>query len=183
MSQAIQTLKDNKGNLQAVAEEHPEVFVRHGRGLRDYVTTAGLVPPRKEKTWCSVYVGPPGVGKTRAVAQNIGEAASYWKPRGPWWDGYSGQKYVVLDDFYGWIPFSELLRVLDRYPLRVPIKGAFVEFTSEVIYITSNKDPEEWYDKENIHGTLEALFRRINEMWTWDGQKMVKATPKYKINY
>lgn len=31
---------------------------------------------------------------------------------------------MVIDDFYGWIPYDEMLRVMDRYPHKVPIKGA-----------------------------------------------------------
>lgn len=183
LTETINLLRQSNGDLRKAAEQYPEVFVRHGRGLRDYVTTAGLVPPRALKTQVHVLVGPPGVGKTRHVAESTASQPTYWKPRGPWWDGYCGEPNVVFDDFYGWIPFAELLRVCDRYPLKVPVKGAFVEFTAEHLYITSNKPPEEWYDAENITGTIEALFRRINELLVWDGVRMSPGEPMYQINY
>ncbi|URG41760.1 replicase [tawny owl-associated circovirus] len=183
LTEACRLLQDSNGDLSVVAKTMPEVFVRHGRGLRDLVTTAGLVPVRDEKTEVLVIVGPPGVGKTKyAVSQSRG--STYWKPKGPWWDGYNGHNTVIFDDFYGWVAFDEMLRVMDRYPLKVPVKGAFAEFNAGMLIITSNKNPEDWYDKENIRGNVEALFRRINrfvcfnEDGTWDD-----AEPAYRINY
>lgn len=141
LQEALKTLQENRGDLAAVATAYPEVYVRHGRGLRDYVNTSGLVPRRQNKTVVTVVIGPPGVGKTKYVNDCIGDLTSYWKPRGPWWDGYQQQECVVLDDFYGWVPFDELLRVMDRYPLKVPVKGAYCEFNSKKLFITSNKPP------------------------------------------
>ena len=42
--------------------------------------------------------GPSGTGKSRFVAACWPDA--FWKaPESKWWDGYSGQETVVLDDF------------------------------------------------------------------------------------
>ena len=42
--------------------------------------------------------GPSGTGKSRFVAARWPDA--FWKaPESKWWDGYSGQETVVLDDF------------------------------------------------------------------------------------
>ena len=53
-----------------------------------------------------------------------------------------------------------MLRLLDRYPFQVEIKGAHVQFTSKLIVITSNKSPDSWYKCENS-----ALLRRIDHIW------------------
>ena len=40
-----------------------------------------------------------------------------------WFDGYMGQKVVCFDDFRkDFCTFHELLRLLDRYPMDVPVK-------------------------------------------------------------
>jgi len=64
-----------------------------------------------------------------------------------------------MDDFSGWIPFTALLRLADRYPYRVEVKGGVRNFVSHAIIITSNKRPEAWYDNEKH--VMQALFRRI----------------------
>ncbi|KAF8784594.1 Replication-associated protein like [Argiope bruennichi] len=54
--------------------------------------------------------------------------------------------------------YGDLLRLLDRYPLKVPIKGGYAEFNSEIIYITSNQHWSEWYPSIP---NKDALWRRI----------------------
>ncbi|AIF76253.1 Rep [Circovirus cia] len=183
LSKAVDLLKKNGGNLSEVADVYPEVYIRHGRGLRDYVTAACLSGQRDWKTRVIVIIGQPGVGKTRYVNSQCKGHSVYWKPRGPWWDGYTNQECVVFDDFYGWVTFDELLRVCDRYPLKVPVKGSFVEFVAKFIYITSNEPPENWYDKENIRGKIEAFFRRIDEYLVIEGEEVRDGEPVYEINY
>nr|QTE03441.1 MAG: replication-associated protein [Tarsiger cyanurus CRESS-DNA-virus sp.] len=85
----------------------------------------------------------------------------YYKPRGQWWDGYTGQSSVVIDDFYGWIKYDELLKICDRYPHKVEIKGGYEEFTSKNIFITSNEPVDNWYKFPNYNPA--AIFRRITE--------------------
>ena len=67
--------------------------------------------------------GPSGTGKSRFVAARWPDA--FWKaPESKWWDGYSGQETVVLDDFKDYaMPLVELQRLLDWYPLWVEVKG------------------------------------------------------------
>jgi len=77
---------------------------------------------------------------------------------GTWWDGYSGQPVVVIDEFYGWLGYDFLLRLLDRYSFAVETKGGSVSFTSKLVIFTSNKPPSEWY--RNIQD-LGPLLRRI----------------------
>lgn len=122
--------------------------------MRDYIITARLQKPRDFKTDVHVICGIPGSGKSR-YCQEVG-GDSYWKPCGKWWDGYIGQETVVLDDFCGWLPISDLLRLMDRYPFRVET----VEFVSKKIYITSNKSSKEWY-KEELNLDMRPPFRRF----------------------
>lgn len=110
-------------------------------------------------------MGEPGCGKSRYVAEHAG-ASLYYKTRGEWWDLYSNEESVVFDDFYGWLQYDELLRVCDRYPHKVPIKGGFLDFTSKKIYFTSNTDVENWYKFEKFDPA--ALFRRITKYLWFD---------------
>lgn len=82
-------------------------------------------------------------------------------PRSKFWCGYQGDKFVVIDEFRGGIDISHLLRWLDRYPVRVEIKGSSVPLCAEVIWITSNLSPDAWYPDIDPE-TLAALRRRLN---------------------
>lgn len=49
---------------------------------------------------------------------------------------YTGQGCVVLDYFYGLIPFDEVLKVFERYPLNIPVQVGYVEFVSKCTYVS-----------------------------------------------
>lgn len=172
------------GDIREVARIFPETFVRHYRGLLALqLYHPDLNKQREWKTEVFVYVGPPGVGKSRICQQLC--PTGYWKPRGKWWDGYHGNNDVILDDFYGWLPFDDMLRLCDRYPLTVETKGGTTPFLARRIFITSNRAPHEWYSDEIPN--KEALFRRITELHWWTGTVFEHPPPKnmcpYRINY
>jgi len=105
-----------------------------------------------------VLVGKPGTGKSRWAYDNYPEL--YSKPDGHWYDGYTGQKTLLLDDYYGDIPYSQLLKVCDRYPLQVPVKGGFIYAQWTTVIITSNRMPDRWYPGLDIS----AFERRITNI-------------------
>lgn len=109
-----------------------------------------------------VYWGRTGAGKTRSVYDNLPSLDSLFVYAGSgWFDGYDGQPIVLFDDFGGHeFKISYLLKLLDRYPIRVPVKGGFVHWAPQEIYITSNIDPHNWYSNANPEH-VRALLRRI----------------------
>lgn len=89
-----------------------------------------------------------------------------------WFDGYEGEETLIIDDFYGWCPHSMLLRVLDRYPFRCPVKGGFTWGLWKNVIITSNKHPKDWYEKFDWRDD-EALRRRIHAIYRVNGVPLV----------
>lgn len=83
---------------------------------------------------------------------------AYWKQRSQWWDNYNGEAVVVLDEFYGWLPYDTLLRLCDRYPLLVESKGGQIQFSATTLIITTNKRPDKWYN--NVY--YPAFVRRVD---------------------
>lgn len=106
-----------------------------------------------------IAYGDAGAGKSKFFWDMDPDLFS--KPNGDWWDGYCGEDSVLLDDFYGGIMYAEFLKVLDRYKLRVPVKGGFVGARWKNVFITSNSEPSQWYK----HGMTPALKRRITECY------------------
>jgi hypothetical protein len=150
---------DEGASERELAEEHFSSWVRYHRSFREYRrVSSGL---RSAKTHVTVIWGPTGTGKSRHCMGK--HPLAYWKPTGKWWDGYDGVSPIVIDEFYGWLPYDLFLRLLDRYPLTLEHKGGSTNMNSKHIIITSNKHPYEWYDP--VKCPWPPLARRIDELY------------------
>ncbi len=152
---------DNGMAEDLVADTYFGSWCRYYKAFREYRRIK--TPHRDFKTEVIVLWGPTGTGKSRLALRLLPEA--YWKaPDGAWFDGYDSGD-IVLDDYYGWLPYSLLLRLLDRYPLNVQTKGGHTAAAPHLVVITSNLHPSEWYTgiSRLNPGWYDALERRI----TW----------------
>jgi hypothetical protein len=150
-------IKEGK-TLAQIAELHPQEFIRYHSGitkLRSFY--------QAKRTWQTevyVYWGATGTGKTRKAFEEAGEDSFIYPGRG-WFDGYDGQDKVVFDEYHGGeFPITQLLRLLDRYPMSVQIKGGFVNWKPRKLWITSNISPDDWYPQAKEEHKL-ALRRRL----------------------
>ncbi|ALE29781.1 replication associated protein [Lake Sarah-associated circular virus-41] len=143
------------GDLSAVPANVRVVNYHALRAIRsDHAVPVGV-----ERT-VHVFWGSTGTGKSRRAWEEAGIDAYTKCPRSKFWDGYQDQQHVVVDEFRGGIDVAHLLRWFDRYPVRVEIKGSSRPLVANTIWITSNKDPVEWYPELDL-ATLEALLRRL----------------------
>ena len=112
-----------------------------------------------------VIEGETGQGKTRHAYGD--EAKDIYKIEGDsmqWWDGYEGEKTIVIDEYSNQLPITKLLNILDGYQLRLPIKGGHTYANWTKVYITTNNPWEEWHEHAKpMH--RDALKRRITK-WT-----------------
>lgn len=157
-------LKEGASSLD-IADEYFGDWVRYNKSFTLYRTL--IQTPRDFKTSLIIYWGSAGSGKTRRVYSEGGTVYPVPQPNGGsvWFDGYEDHESVLLDDFYGWIPLSLLLKMADRYAMKVPIKGGMVNFRPKKLYITSNSHPNEWYKWNEMNANLRAAFdRRIDEI-------------------
>lgn len=114
----------------------------------------------------NVIYGDCATGKTTSVLNKEGVKNCYIlkNPNGDNknWNGYNGQKVLIIDDFYGWLPLNEMLRILDNKPYRVRKLGDYTWARWEKIYITSNNRPQDWYDVCNDE-ILGAFYSRLSK--------------------
>lgn len=117
-----------------------------------------------QRTWCpDVYwfYGPTGSGKSREAFARAPDA--YWATNTQWWDGYDAHSDIIIDDFRSdSYPFSFLLRLLDRYPMRVPYKGGYAPFLGRRIFITTPWRPEDTFT--SCSEDVAQILRRIKEI-------------------
>lgn len=154
---------DKGTELKDIAGAHFSAFLRYARSIKEYRQLTFNVMPRSFQTECIVYWGPPGSGKTRSAGWFDTPEHTFWLPRprsgSAWWDGYQGQRTVVVDEFYGWLQRDLVQRLIDRTPLRVEIKGDTVNFRARRVIFTSNTDPPRWWPRVG----LGAMERRLAE--------------------
>lgn len=166
--------KLRKRKLEEVAEEEPGMYIRYHRGLKALKTVYnktergnGWIKPEIHVFW-----GDTGAGKTKDAYQMDPDLYCLTIPTGGivWFDGYDNHETILIDEFYGQIKYSFMLRLLDGYPMDVQYKGGFLRLNHKRIIITSNEEPSEWY--KNVE-KQDALHRRLREF----------ATIKYYSSY
>lgn len=152
---------DKGMSIADVADQHFDAFVKYGKNIQLYRDLRS-----GHRNWPTQVIwlwGKTGSGKSRKAYEEShsmcnGSVAYIGDSSLKWFDPYRGERGAVLDDFDGSAPLPLLLRLFDRYPLRVPIKGGFVEFVGHYIWVTSNRSPDELYGAQF---QFDALMRRL----------------------
>lgn len=152
---------------QEVIDEHFGLYLRYPRAIDTIISMNDKPRDGNTPVFTTVLWGPPGTGKTHK-AQEMGGPDAYWlsqpnnKAGALWWDGYTGQTTVIIDEFTGWIPREVMCRILDKYPFLIQKKGMFVQLRATRFIICSNKRPEEWWPKSYAKDHLGPIERRIS---------------------
>ncbi len=157
---ACELLKE--GGIEAVVAEMPSAYVKYASGFDKL--SFKLQRPRSKPPTVWWLHGPTGTGKTRLVFESE-RPNDLWVSGDDlrWFDGYDGHAAAVFDDFRGdMCRLRWLLRLLDRYPVRVQVKGSHVEWKPKRIYITSAKAPNDAYSTEDEK--INQLTRRITKV-------------------
>lgn len=155
----------NKRPLSEVADEFSSIWIRNYRGLIDL---SGRLSVRRDFIpqvfW---FHGSTGTGKSRKASEEA-PSAFYKMGGNKWWDGYDNHEAVIIDDYRRDLcTFSELLRLLDRYPYRIEVKGGSCEFVARRIFITTPKSPEATWEGR-CEEDLAQLYRRITTVTHFD---------------
>lgn len=157
----IKSKLDSGTTLEEIAEGHFSKWVIYRRAFAEYIAQKQV--DRSWKTKAFVLWGNTGTGKTRYCFDQVMNS-TWWMPGDySWFDGYKGQSIVIIDDYRGEYPLQLLLKLLDRYPMSVPIKGGFTKWLPRKVYITSNVPPEKWYPDADFR-SIAALTRRFDRV-------------------
>lgn len=160
---AVKTeIMSGEKSLTEIILETPMTYHQYGRTLEklDDIRMQKLI--RTEMTKGVWIWGPTGVGKSHK-ANELAGPGSYWVPKdNGWWDTYTQNRAVIINDFRGHIPYDEILTMVDKWPYTVKRRGrAPLPFTSELVIITSSLPPEEVYHNRNENDSIEQLLRRF----------------------
>jgi len=172
------------GGLKAAAREEPLAFIQYGRGLREWLNVQASDDQEiHDMPEVSINYGPPGCGKTSsAIKSYLDRKENYWLDNSgdSWFDGYMGEQNVCFDDFDGArskMTLKMWLRLNDRYPMRVPVKGSYIQWKATDICYTSNIHPRDWWDYSGREAQFGAIKRRVSMVRHWNGDGRGNAAP------
>lgn len=170
---ALKNDLDGGMSIRDISSNHFGSFLRYRQSISYYVLLHQ--PPRTWKMENTILWGKSGSGKTRSVYEKAEREGLSVFPLAQnkngvvWFDGYGGEDIILIDDFYGWITISYMLKLLDRYPMNCQTKGGTVPMVSKEIIITSNKAPDIWYNWESKEEEIfNAFKRRIDKVYFYD---------------
>lgn len=158
---------------KVLVEEFPKMMSRYPR----FVATVRGTMAQELRLDLVVRLnyGRTGTGKSRYAYEAFEELYSLPVTASSlWFDNYDGEEVVLIDDFAGRaskVTLAYLLRLLDIYPLQVPVKGSYVWWNPKIIVITTNIYPREWYKYEGREEQYWALARRITHVFEYSEER------------
>lgn len=108
-----------------------------------------------------VHAGKTGSGKTRKAVEENPDHFLIHGDDLKWFDGYTGEKVLIIDEYSNQVPITRMLSLLDGYQLRLAVKGGFTYANWTKIIITTNLDILHVNAKPEH---IEALERRVTEI-------------------
>lgn len=175
LDSVVETMKEAK-TFREVVVAHPTQNIKYLKGIRTVFAYLKSGETERTPPRVTLLYGSTGTGKTKKIMS----MTDVFKKSGTdqWFDGYMDQNVMLIDDFAGArskMGLSHLLQILDRYPVKVPVKGDFVDLVAKEIYVTTNIHPRMWYDYSKREEHYKALKRRFHAVeWFWmEGKSMM----------
>jgi len=185
LERLITMAKDPKVSDVDILDALPTEYMRFYKCVDRIRSLPALQKPKvRDDLEVAVFYGPPGTGKTHTAYEFDSDlyAIPVNDGKSMWFDGYRGERTLLIDDFKGNMKLTNLLRILDKYPIQVPVKGGFVYLQCVTILITSNYHPNDWYD---WHSPVDrtpsrgALLRRINMIKKFESKDAPPVTEEW----
>lgn len=151
-----------------LAMENPMRYHMYGRTM-NYIED--IVLRKKSRKWETKgwwLYGPTYTGKSeRAFADFDPDTHYNLMDDHGWWDGYTGQETVIINDFRGEIPYNKLLQMLDKYPFNVNRRGRPpAPFLAKLVIFTSSLSMEQVYHHRDEEDSIQQLLRRCKQTYT-----------------
>lgn len=153
IKQIADLIKTHSITLDELMFEYPDMYVKYSRSFEKMFSAVQL--PRSQQPEVHYRFGLAGTGKTRYCVEK--HLNHYIKDNTSWWDGYSQQEAIIIDDFDNNIPFRTLLRILDRYVYQGQVKGSYVQINSPFIYITAEHPPTYFWTGNELAQVMRRL--------------------------
>lgn len=148
--------------VEDIIYDKPDVYHMYGRTLHALDNRINRLKWRTEMTEGIWYHGPTDAGKSHIAFKDYHPDTHYvWHADKGWWDNYTGQDTVIMNDFRGEIPYNYMLQLIDKWPMSVSRRGtAPRQFVSKRILITCSKTPHNVFKNRDEEDDIAQLLRR-----------------------
>lgn len=149
-------LEDDEVDIREIAAEHFESFCKYNKFFDKYRSWH-----ERQRTWETkvlVFWGDTGTGKTRKAFEMV-DAKQIDYANG-FFEHPENHETLIFDDVSNPVRMfgrRTFLRITDRYPMKVNVKGGWANWAPRVIVFTTNDNPHHW----NLDA---ACKRRIHSM-------------------
>jgi len=162
LENAMKDIREGMRELDRMNEQ-PMTYARYGRFMDKYA--AAIERDKAQKEWhreveVELVSGPTDKGKTYNAMKNNKDAFKIQGGELQWFDGYEGQKTLIIDEYSNDNKVTKMLSLLDRYALRLPVKGSFTYARWNKVVITTNLKIHELHPECKVEHR-KALMRRI----------------------
>jgi len=163
-------------NLHQLKEENAVDIIKYSKGIKELKFLVDKENSKhREDIKVEVYVGDAGSGKTyKAFKEN--EDSIYRLSKGNnanlWFDGYDGEKCLLIEEFDGYIRIDVLFQILDHYQYKIEMKGASTYANWTKVILTSNIPVDKWYPSI-LPEHEKALLRRLTKVLQFELPKNI----------
>lgn len=155
---ALKAAVDAGTPTRTLWNEHFGQMLRYHRSIDTYRCLA-TSRARTASVFVHLIAGVPGTGKT-TMAEELYPRA-YSKGANDWWTTYGDESTIILDDFKGWMKYSNWLHLCNTNTVyaEVESKGGHHVIRADVVVITTSKHPYDWWDQKICNH--DEISRRI----------------------
>lgn len=156
--------------------------VRYMQGIEKAAFYLGKSQQKEREVEVCWLWGKSGAGKSRDAREGL-DITQYFRLPTPiggrlWFDGYEREKVLIIEEFnQHTMPIETFLELVDRYPLQIPIKGAFVWAAWTKVIVTSQFHYSTIYPFCSAE-QQEALSRRISITKAYNNVEVLERNPE-----
>lgn len=138
------------------------IYIPYYNTLKRIKTDHALKVAPMEELNNEWHYGPTGTGKSRAVRTLYPDA--FIKDANKWWDGYQGEKVVIIEDVDRYdIKLGRYIKLWgDHYAFPADMKNqGKLDIRPSMVIITSNYAPDEIWNDEKTYAPITRRYKLI----------------------
>lgn len=189
LGMAISAMEETGWKAKVVADEYPEVYVKHFNGLHQLESVRGALDPAECMSDIILLFGSPGSGKTHyalSIEPDSTYSGMYTKYSNLYFDYFKNERVMFFDEMNGHLlPFDTFKKWFnpgsDGRRIILPQRIGSAVLGSSTIVMATNRNPATWWDLVKLKADPWELFRRFTKVMVFFGCYGDVDDPSWRI--